>query len=86
MKPILYIKHGCPWCIDALSYFKRRGLDLDIRDIRGSAEGKAELLQISGQTLTPTLVHGDFVVADFDIGEFEEVLKENPSAKAELGL
>ena len=86
MKPILYIKQGCPWCIDALSYFKRMGLELDIRDIRGSAEGKAELQQISGQTLTPTLVHGDFVVADFDIGEFEEALKKNPSVKAELGL
>ena len=86
MKPILYIKQGCPWCIDALSYFKRMGLELDIRDIRGSAEGKAELQQISGQTLTPTLVHGDFVVADFDIGELDEALKENPSAKAELGL
>ncbi len=86
MKPILYVKQGCPWCAEALSYFEQKGLSLDIRDVRGSAEGMAELEAISGQTKTPTLKHGDFVVADFDIGEFEAALAENPSAKEALGL
>lgn len=86
MKPTLYIKQGCPWCIEALAYFEQKNLDLDIKDVRGSAEGMAELEAISGQTKTPTLKHGDFVVADFDIGEFEAALAENPQAKAALGL
>ena len=86
MKPILYIKQGCPWCVDALAYFKRKNLDLDIRDVRGSAEGMAELQKVSGQSLTPTLVHGDFLVADFDIGEFEAALDANPQARQKLGL
>mgnify|MGYP001449316486 CR=1 FL=1 len=86
MKPILYIKQGCPWCVDALQYFQRKGLDLDVRDVRGSAEGMAELQQASGQALTPTLVHGDFLVADFDIGEFEAALEANPTARVNLGI
>ena len=86
MKPILYIKQGCPWCIDALDYFKRKKLDLDVRDVRGSAEGMAELEEVSGQSLTPTLVHGNFLVADFDIDEFEAALDGNPTARKELGI
>ena len=27
-KPTLYIKPGCPWCEEALSYFKKQGVDL----------------------------------------------------------
>ena len=72
--------------MEALAYFEQKKLELDIKDIRGSAEGMAELEAISGQTKTPTLKHGEFVVADFDIGEFEAALAENPQAKAALGL
>lgn len=72
--------------MEALAYFEQKKLDLDIKDVRGSAEGMAELEAISGQTKTPTLKHGEFVVADFDIGEFEAALAENPQAKADLGL
>ena len=43
-------------------------------------------MEASGQTMTPTLKHGDFVVADFDIGEFEDALAQDPEAKAALGL
>jgi len=46
----------------------------------------SELVAVSGQTKTPTLKHGDFVVADFDIDEFETALEGNPEAKAKLGL
>ena len=29
-KPILYVKQGCPWCIDALAYFKQKEIELEI--------------------------------------------------------
>ena len=29
-KPKLFVKEGCPWCIDALSYFKSKSIDLEI--------------------------------------------------------
>jgi glutaredoxin len=86
MKPILYIKKGCPWCVDALNYFQAKGLDLDIRDVRVSAEDMAELQKVSGQTLTPTLRYSDFIVADFDINEFETAIDKHPSVKASMGL
>ena len=45
-----------------------------------------ELLEISGQSKTPTLRNGDFVVADFYIQEFEDAMAQNPDESKKLGL
>ena len=84
--PILFVKTGCPWCIDALAYFESKQVKLDIIDLRADSRRMDELIAISGQTKTPTLKFGDFVVADFDLEEFEAALAKNPEAKRELGL
>ena len=83
-KPTLYVKQGCPWCIDALAYFNAKGIDLEIIDVRTESERMKELVEVSGQSMTPTFKHGDFVVADFDLEEFEAALEQNPKAKNNL--
>ena len=45
-----------------------------------------ELEEVSGQTKTPTLKNGNFVVADFDVDEFKQALQENPEEAKKLGL
>ena len=45
-----------------------------------------ELIEVSGQSKTPTLQNGEFVVADFDIDEFEDSMSKNPSEAKKLGL
>ncbi len=85
-KPILYIKQGCPWCADALKFFSEVGLDLELIDVRTDPSRMPELQQISGQTKTPTLKNGNFVVADFDVDEFKQALIENPEEAKKLGL
>ena len=85
-KPILFVKSGCPWCIDALAYFESKQVKLDIIDVRADSRRMDELVTISGQTKTPTLKLGDFVVADFDLQEFEAALDKNPEAKTALGI
>jgi glutaredoxin len=84
--PILYIKQGCPWCIDALAYFKNKNMQLQVIDVNKEAGMMQELIQVSGQSKTPTLKNGDFVVADFDISEFEQALQDNPEEAKKLGL
>ncbi|MGA0904158.1 MAG: glutaredoxin family protein, partial [Opitutales bacterium] len=74
-KPILYIKQGCPWCSDALEYFAGIGLELELIDVRTDPSKMSELEAASGQSKTPTLKNGDFVVADFDINEFKDALR-----------
>ncbi|MBT4665799.1 MAG: glutaredoxin family protein [Opitutae bacterium] len=83
-KPTLYVKQGCPWCIDALAYFNAKGIDLEIIDVRTESERMKELVEVSGQSMTPTFKHGDFEVADFDLEEFEAALDQNPKARNNL--
>jgi glutaredoxin 3 len=85
-KPILYIKQGCPWCADALQYFSEVGLELELIDVRTDPSRMPELEEISGQTKTPTLKNGDFVVADFDVDEFKQALRECPTEAEKLGI
>jgi len=85
-KPILYIKQGCPWCSDALEYFSKIGLDLELVDVRRDPSRMPELEKISGQSKTPTLQNGEFIVADFDVAEFKEALKNNPEEAKRLGI
>jgi glutaredoxin len=85
-KPILYVKQGCPWCEDALKYFSEVGLELELIDVRTDPSRMPELEKVSGQSKTPTLKNGDFIVADFDVDEFKQALRENPEEAKKLGL
>ena len=85
-KPKLFVKEGCPWCVDALAYFESKSLMMEIIDVRKDPSKMNDLLAASGQSKTPTLQNGDFVVADFDIGEFEQAMSENPEEAQKLGL
>ena len=60
--------------------------DLEIIEVRNDPTRMKELLEISGQTKTPTLQNGDFIVADFDIKEFEYAMAQNPAESKKLGL
>ena len=84
--PILYTKNGCPWCTDALEYFNKANLKLNVIDVLQEPSKMNELRACSGQTKTPTLKNGDFVVADFDIDEFKQAMLENPTQAKELGF
>jgi glutaredoxin len=84
--PILYVKRGCPWCREAMAYFSQHGIELDVRDVNASAADLHRLIEISGNSLTPTFEYGEFVVADFGVNEFLDELKQVPDLKRELGL
>ncbi|MGJ8651506.1 MAG: glutaredoxin family protein [Opitutaceae bacterium] len=84
--PILYIKDGCPWCAEALSYFKAQGVGLEAREVRRNKVFMEQMVKLSGQTKTPTFVYGEFLVADFDVGEFKAALQKAPAVQQALGI
>ena len=86
MKPVLYIKPGCPWCRSARSYFEQHGVEVDIRDVTVNGKDMDRMVEISGQTLTPTFEYGEFIVADFSVDEFKQDLEEFPEVMRELGI
>lgn len=85
-RPILYIKSGCPWCREALSFFNSQGVDLDVRDVNENRKDMDAMVAVSGQTKTPTFEYEDFVVADFDVNEFLAELDEFPEIRKKLGI
>jgi len=84
--PILYIKPGCPWCREALTFFETHGIELDIRDVSEQSQEMDRMVSVSGQTMTPTFELGEFVVSDFDIDEFRSELEAFPEIQRQLGL
>ena len=84
--PTLYIKSGCPWCREALSFFNNQGIELDIRDVLENDKDMDAMVSISGQTKTPTFEYEDFVVADFSVDEFLAELSEFPEVRQKLGI
>ena len=85
-KPILYIKAGCPWCLDAMEYFKKENVALDIRDVRQSESDMNAMKKLSGQSLTPTFVLDNYVIADFSIDEFKASIREHPDTLKAIGI
>lgn len=86
MKPILYVKHGCPWCVKALDFFNQHGVNLDVRDVSRSTDAMRRMVDVSGQTKCPTFEYEDFVVADFSVDEFLDALDHEPEIRRVLGI
>ncbi len=76
-KPIVYVKAGCPWCIEAEAYLKQKGIEYTSREVRSDPAAMAEMVELSGQTKSPTMKYGDAVLADFGVDELIPFLAEH---------
>ncbi|MDO8490312.1 MAG: glutaredoxin domain-containing protein [bacterium] len=75
MNIIIYTKQGCPWCDDALALLRDKGVAFTEKECRNSTENFDELVQKSGQTLTPTLDIDGEILADSDAPAIAVYLK-----------
>ena len=73
----VYIKPGCPWCISAVAWLEEEGYDFTKIDVINNAEALDEMIEISGQTLAPTLTYGSLLLADFGVPELEKFVEEH---------
>ena len=68
----LYVKAWCPWCVSAREWLDSRGYRYDIIDVEANRAGYDTMIQLSGQSRTPTLVTGDGkVLPDFGPEELD---------------
>jgi len=74
---IVYIKPGCPWCVDAEGWLKREGYAYEAVDVITDSEAYEKMRQLSGQSCAPTLTFGALMLADFDTGEMEAFFNEH---------
>lgn len=73
--PILYVKNGCPWCIEVSNYLDRKKIAVQTVVVSGNAEAMEEMVQLSGQRKAPTMDWHDDVLADFGVDELIPFLK-----------
>ena len=72
-KPLLkvYVKPGCPWCVDAIAYLNRDGFEFEEVNVIADPAAFEEMRKLSGQSCAPTLTYGELLLADFDVDEMQ---------------
>ena len=73
----VYIKPGCPWCIDVEAYLKQNGYEYERIDVTADREAFARMREIFGQTSAPSMTVEDLKLADFGVEELVPFLKEH---------
>lgn len=74
--PILYTKHGCPWCAEAVEFLDSHGVSYTLREVTGDPGAMSEMQEKSGQTKAPTLDWKGDVLADFGVDELVPFLRK----------
>ncbi len=68
----LYVKVWCPWCVSAREWLDTRGYGYELIDVEADRADYEEMVRLSGQSRTPTLVAaGGRVLPDFGPEELE---------------
>lgn len=73
--PVLYIKPGCPWCVEVVAFLREHGIAYREKDVIADAAARAEMLKLSGQTKAPTLDWNGTILADFGVEELTPFLR-----------
>lgn len=74
----LYVKTWCPWCVAAQEWLDARGYRYALVDVEAAAADYQEMIRLSGQRRTPTLVTGDgLVLPDFGPEELATFLQKH---------
>ena len=60
----LYNIDGCGYCAMVRTVLKQLELDYKTIDVPWSHHERTEVLQVSGQTMVPVLVHGEVILSD----------------------
>lgn len=74
--PILYIKHGCPWCHEAVEFLDDHGVGYRLKEVTSDSQAFAEMQKKSGQTKAPTLDWNGKILADFGTDELVPFLRD----------
>lgn len=77
MKIVAYLKPHCGWSRGVRAIFEKHNLSYEEKDIINDPANYAEMVQRSGQTLSPCVVVDDQMLADVSGEEVENYLLSN---------
>jgi glutaredoxin len=76
--PILYVKTGCPWCIEVVEFLNNNGVSYREKNVSKDAAAFEEMFSLSRQSKAPVLDWHGKVLADFGVDELVPFLhKQN---------
>ncbi|MGJ8642498.1 MAG: glutaredoxin family protein [Luteolibacter sp.] len=73
---VLYVKSGCPWCVEVERYFEKEGIEVSRVTVSGNRDGMDEMVALSGQTKAPTMKWDGHMLADFGVEELVPFLEK----------
>ena len=73
----VFVKAGCPWCVDAVNYLNQEGYVFKEIDVLQDESAFEEMVSLSGQSLAPTLEVNGLVLPDFGVPELTVFLDEH---------
>jgi glutaredoxin len=77
----LYVKVWCPWCVMAEDWLRAHSYRYEQIDVEKNRSDYDEMIRLSGQRRTPTLVTADGkVLPDFGPEELASFLKQHSIA------
>ena len=74
--PVLYVKPGCPWCVEVMDFLSHKRIEVETVVVSGNPAAMREMIDLSGQAKAPTMNwHGE-LLADFGVDELIPFLRE----------
>lgn len=73
--PILYVKTGCGWCHQVISFLSAHGIGYREVNVTDDPAAFAEMQRKSGQSAAPTLDWHGRILADFGTEELVPFLR-----------
>lgn len=73
----VYIKPGCPWCVEVEAYLKKEEFEYNAIDVTGDDAAFEKMREIFGQTSAPSMTIGDLKLADFGVEELVPFLEKH---------
>ena len=73
----LYIKPGCPWCVQVEAYLQKEGYDYNAIDVIADDRAFERMREIFGQTSAPSMTIGNLMLADFGVEELVPFLQQH---------
>jgi glutaredoxin len=79
----VYVKEGCPWCVELENFLKSSGLDYERIEVLSNLDKFEEMKQLSGQSKAPVVVFDSGeILADTDADAVQQFLVEHGQIKS----
>jgi glutaredoxin 3 len=75
--PTLYVKTGCPWCTEVISFLTNNGIGFREKNVSQDEVAGEEMKRLSHQTKAPVLNWRGQILADFGVAELKPFLLEH---------